>query len=217
MNRYRALSLCFEHDPFGKPVPTFPDHALALRNPRPQARSCAKQRIEAEWAAACRGEIKASETEFDGERSVIEQWEEALRKMLDEIGESHLAGQNESGEPGQQTQQQHSADKELDNARNAPERERRDILEDLHGREFEQFCHAKLKHEKAGNEPEQTQEVGLRIHPNPIKGHGFLRFSFRTSASPRNGDDITSRQFCRMRCSPVKQERPPAGDLFLKA
>jgi len=23
-----ALSLMFEHDPFGKPVPTFPDHAL---------------------------------------------------------------------------------------------------------------------------------------------------------------------------------------------
>src|ERR1700722_7566156 len=25
---YRALACCFEHDPFGKPVPTFPDHAL---------------------------------------------------------------------------------------------------------------------------------------------------------------------------------------------
>jgi hypothetical protein len=28
MNRYRALGLLFEHDPFGKPLHTFPDHAL---------------------------------------------------------------------------------------------------------------------------------------------------------------------------------------------
>jgi hypothetical protein len=36
MNRHRALDSCFAHDLFGKPLHTFPDHALVSGGEGPQ-------------------------------------------------------------------------------------------------------------------------------------------------------------------------------------
>src|SRR5207302_3417415 len=50
-NRHLALSFLFEHDLFGKPVPTFPDHALTLNSAAAARSKGATRRLQLPAAA----------------------------------------------------------------------------------------------------------------------------------------------------------------------
>jgi hypothetical protein len=74
---------------------------------------------------------------------------------------------------GQEPQHQEAAEHELEHAGDAPERERRDVREHLHGRKLEQLGHAELKEQKARDEPEQAEQIGLAGGGNAIDVHRF--------------------------------------------
>src|SRR5438105_3236267 len=61
-----------------------------------------QQCIRAPRPATCRCEIKKHETEQHCVVALVEQREKAVRCVIDEIGECHLAGEDERGVTGEQ-------------------------------------------------------------------------------------------------------------------
>src|SRR3979490_1421675 len=61
------------------------------------------------------------------QRTAVDQWKNVLRRVKDEIGERHLAGQDKSRRTREQAEDQQRAADQLDKAGSAEKRERLDI------------------------------------------------------------------------------------------
>src|ERR1700686_4886083 len=89
----------------------------------------AYHRIEAPRPAAGESKIQERKAKADGEVAFAEDRKEAARKMLDEIGRGHFAGQDECHRAGEKAQDQKRA---ADNPQDA-EDTRRPYSAGLHG------------------------------------------------------------------------------------
>src|SRR6266853_4191535 len=100
----------------------------------------ARHRIETPRPAAGESKIKKRKTKADGEVAFTDSRKEAARKMFDEIGRGHFAGQDECRRSREQAKDQQRAADQLEHAGDAKRRKPFQILEDLDGRPAEQCC-----------------------------------------------------------------------------
>ena len=78
--------------------------------------------------------------------------------MVDEIGERHLAGENESDRPCEQAEQQQRSSEQLEYTGRGDEGEHRHLIE-AWNREVEQFSCAVLDEHERCNDAEQAQDL----------------------------------------------------------
>src|SRR5712672_4610850 len=104
----------------------------------------AHHRIETPRPAAGESKIQKRKTKADGEVAFTENRKEAARKMFDEIGRGHFAGQDECRRSREQAKDQQRAADQLEHAGDAKRRKPFQILEYLDGRPAEQFCRSVL-------------------------------------------------------------------------
>src|ERR1700674_3783978 len=97
----------------------------------------AYHRIEAPRPAAGESEIQERKAKADGEVAFAEDRKEAARKMLDEIGRGHFAGQDECHRAGEKAQDQKRAADQFEHAGDAEQRKPLQILEYLDRRPTE--------------------------------------------------------------------------------
>ena len=76
----------------------------------------APHRVEAPRSAAREGEVEEHEAEEDGRLALVQEREEAVRRVRDEIGEGHLAGEDEGDRPREEPERQQDAADDLENA-----------------------------------------------------------------------------------------------------
>src|SRR6266403_3805570 len=94
----------------------------------------AHHRIEAPRPAAGESKIQKCKTKADGEVAFTDSRKEAARKMLDEIGRGHFAGQDKSHRSREQAEDQQRAADQFEHAGDAKQRKPLQILENLDGR-----------------------------------------------------------------------------------
>src|SRR5258705_11626627 len=97
----------------------------------------AYQRVQAPRPAAGESKIQKRKTKADGEVAFTENREEAARKMFDEIGRGHFAGQDECRRSREQAKDQQRAADQLEHPGDAKQRKPLQILEYLDGRPTE--------------------------------------------------------------------------------
>src|SRR6266478_1936527 len=97
----------------------------------------AHHRVEAPRPAAGESKIQECKTKADREIAFTDSRKEAARKMFDEIGRGHFAGQDKSHRPREQAKDQERAADQLEHAGDAKQRNPLQVLEDLHGRPTE--------------------------------------------------------------------------------
>src|SRR5256885_14808391 len=127
--------------------------------------------IEAPRPAAGESKIQKCKTKADREVAFTENWKEAARKMFDEIGRGHFAGQDKSHRSREQTKDQERAADQFEHAGDAKQRKPLQILEDLDGRPTEQFCRSVLKQNQAVHDPQNAEDTG---RPNGAEFHGTI-------------------------------------------
>src|SRR5947207_13614628 len=97
----------------------------------------AHQCIEAPRPAAGESKIQKCKTKADREVAFTENWKEAARKMFDEIGRGHFAGQYKSHRSREQTKDQERAADQFEHAGDANQRKQLQVREHLGGRQTE--------------------------------------------------------------------------------
>src|SRR5207247_10400360 len=121
----------------------------------------AYHRVEAPRPGAGESKIQECKTKAVREVACTEKWKEAARKMFDEIGRSHFAGQDKSHRSREQAKDQEHAADQLEHPGDAKERKPLQILEHLNGWPGEQFCGSVLKQDQAvDNPPDADDTVG---------------------------------------------------------
>src|SRR5258708_15819489 len=151
----------------------------------------AYHRIEAPGPAAGESKIQECKKKADGEVAFTENRKEAVRKMFDEIGRGHFAGQDKSRRPREQAKDQERAADQFEHAGDAKRRKPLQILEHLDGRPTEQFCQSVLKQDQAVDDPQNAEDAG---RPNGAGFHGAIsgqsareRASYSPEQAPRLG------------------------------
>src|SRR6476620_464276 len=91
-------------------------------------------RSQAPRPATGESKIQKRKTKADGEVAFTENRKEAARKMFDEIGRGHFAGQDECRRSREQAKDQQRAANQLENAGDAKQRMPLQILKYLDGR-----------------------------------------------------------------------------------
>src|SRR5882762_7206763 len=114
--------------------------------------------VEAPGPAAGCGEIEEHEAVKRGQLAAVEQGPEALSGVRHEIGECHLAGQNERDRPREQPDEQQRAADQLERSREADQREQRRRAGHRRG-EAEQLLRAVRHEEKRGDNAQQAQQA----------------------------------------------------------
>src|SRR5437764_13751146 len=100
----------------------------------------AHQCIEAPRPAAGESKIQKCKTKADREVAFTENWKEAARKMFDEIGRGHFAGQDKSHRSREQTKDQERAADQFEHASDSKQRKPLQIIEHPNGRPTEKLC-----------------------------------------------------------------------------
>src|SRR3989441_1842803 len=119
--------------------------------------------VEAPRPGAGGREVEKEKTEEDGGVPLIEHWPEALRRVADEIGDRHLAGEDEGHGPAEQSDQEEQAAKRLQDSGDAGQRRDRSGASAWHygRRKRDQLGRPELHEEKGSNDPEDAeQEIG---------------------------------------------------------
>src|SRR5271163_1319877 len=117
--------------------------------------------VEAQWAAAGEGEIEEDEAEQDRRVAAVDDWVEGLRRVRHEIGNRHLAGENERHDPRVGPEDEHHTSNYFQNRRDNEKggERRRAVI-----RKAERFGEAILqKHEPSDNAQETEDEGPHRI------------------------------------------------------
>ena len=91
-----------------------------------------------------------------------------LEHVADEIGEGHLAGQDEGDRPREQADHQQRAEHEFDRA-GAPMRISGGLANMRHDRKLEDLGDAVLKQQQSGDEAKQTQRHRLKSREHPVE------------------------------------------------
>src|SRR5882757_2602340 len=126
-------------------------------------------RVHAPRSAAGAGQEQAGEAEHDGEAAVVDYRKEPARKMPEEIGEGHFAGQHERDTAGEQSEDQQPAENQLDAAGGAVQRHQLDFREHRHRRKFQQLGDAILKQHQSGDDAEDAEHHRLESCEHAIK------------------------------------------------
>src|SRR5258708_29155838 len=116
-------------------------------------------RIEAPWPAAGERKIQKRKTKADGEVAFTENRKKSVRKMFDEIGRGHFAGQDKGHRPREQAKDQESTSNQLEHAGDAEQRKPLQILEYLDGRPPEQFGQSALKQDQTVDNPQHAEHT----------------------------------------------------------
>src|SRR5439155_186948 len=114
--------------------------------------------VEAPGPAARCGEIEEHEAVKRGQLPAVEQGPEAPSGVRHEIGECHLAAQNESDRPREQPDEQQRAADQLERSRQADQREQRRRAGHRGGK-AEQLLRAVRHEEKRGDNAQHAQQA----------------------------------------------------------
>src|SRR5438552_1730006 len=131
----------------------------------------AYHRVDAPRPAAGESKIQECKTKADREIAFTENRKEAARKMFDEIGRSHFAGQDKSHRSREQAKDQEHAADQLEHPGDAKERKPLQILEHLNGWPTEEFCSYVLTQDQAVENPQDTDDTRL---PNCTGFHSAI-------------------------------------------
>src|SRR5260370_42502972 len=105
-------------------------------------------RVEAPRPAAGESKIQESKTQADGEVAFADSRKEAARKMFDEIGRGHFAGQDKCHRPREQAKDQERAADQLEQAGDAKRRKPLEILEYLDAQPPQHLCLSLLQQDQ---------------------------------------------------------------------
>src|SRR5258707_15022211 len=108
----------------------------------------AHHRIETPRPAAGESKIQKRKTKVDGEVAFTDSRKEAARKMLDEIGRGHFAGQDKSHRSREQAEDQQRAADQLEHAGDPKQRKAFQIPEDRDRRPAEKVRQSVLKQDQ---------------------------------------------------------------------
>src|SRR5258708_39827236 len=86
-------------------------------------------RIEAPWPAAGERKIQKRKTKADGEVAFTENRKKSVRKMFDEIGRSHFAGQDKGHRPREQAQDEQGAPNQFQQSNDPRQRSALQVVE----------------------------------------------------------------------------------------
>src|SRR5258706_13774563 len=109
----------------------------------------AHHRIEAPRPAAGESKIQKCKTKADGEVAFTDSRKEAARKMLDEIGRGHFAGQDKSHRPREQADGEQEAADQLEQPTDPSQRIALEVFEHRDDRQADKLAHAILKQGQA--------------------------------------------------------------------
>ena len=89
--------------------------------------------------------------------------------VTDEVGEGHLAGQDERDDPREQADHQQRPKHQFERAGRAVKRHQFDLCEHRHSRKLENLGDAELKQQKPGDEAKQAQRRRLPFREHPVE------------------------------------------------
>src|ERR1700676_4398972 len=119
----------------------------------------AYHRIEAPRPGAGESKIQERKAKADGEVAFAEDRKEAARKMLDEIGCGHFAGQDECHRPGEQPQDKKRAADQFEHAGDPEPQNPLQISEYSAPRPTENFFQPVLKQDQAVDNPQDAEDT----------------------------------------------------------
>ena len=118
--------------------------------------------VDADGAGAGGGEVEKDEAEQDGGVAAVQGGKEALWKMRHEVGDGHVAGEQEGHRAGEQAEDDQQAAGDLQAALDTEQREQFGGCGGGAGGEGEEFLGAVLQELQAGDDAQQAEEVGRR-------------------------------------------------------